>query len=48
MNNGVSLDGEQLRREIGNLDRRRGQNLVAVEPEFAQLVGYISPDNPHG
>jgi len=48
MNRGVSLDGEQLRREVGNLDRRRGQNLVAVEPEFAELIGYISPDYPHG
>jgi hypothetical protein len=42
MNRGVSLDGEQLRREVGNLDRRRGQNLVVVEPEFAELIGYIS------
>jgi len=48
MNRGVSLDGLQLRREIGNLDRRRGQNLVVVEPEFAELIGYISPDYPHG
>ena len=48
MNRGVSLDGEQLRREVGNLDRRRGQNLVVVEPEFAELIGYISPDYPHG
>lgn len=48
MNRGVSLDGEQLRREVGNLDRRRGQNLVAVEPELAKLIGYISPDYPHG
>jgi MoaA/NifB/PqqE/SkfB family radical SAM enzyme len=48
MNRGVSLDGLQLRREIGNLDRRRVQNLVAVEPEFAELIGYISPDYPHG
>jgi MoaA/NifB/PqqE/SkfB family radical SAM enzyme len=48
MNRGVSLDGEQLRREIGNLDRRRGQNLVEVEPELAELIGYISPDYPHG
>jgi MoaA/NifB/PqqE/SkfB family radical SAM enzyme len=48
MNRGVSLDGEQLRREIGNLDRRRGQNLVVVQPELAELVGYISPDYPHG
>jgi MoaA/NifB/PqqE/SkfB family radical SAM enzyme len=48
MNRGVSLDGEQLRREIGNLDRRRSQNLVEVEPELAELIGYISPDYPHG
>jgi hypothetical protein len=48
MNRGVSLDGEQLRREVGNLDSRRGQNLVTVEPELAELVGYISPDYPHG
>jgi len=48
MNRGVSLDGLQLRREIGNLDRRREQNLVTIEPEFAELVGYVSPDYPHG
>jgi hypothetical protein len=48
MNRGVSLDGLQLRRELGNLDRRREQNLVAVEPEFAELVGYLSPAYPHG
>ena len=43
MNRGVSLDGEQLRREVGNLDRRRGQNLVEVEPEFANLINYAGP-----
>ena len=48
MNNGVSLDGFQLRREVGNLDRRREQNLAVVEPELANLIGYISPDYPHG
>jgi MoaA/NifB/PqqE/SkfB family radical SAM enzyme len=48
MNNGVSLDGFQMRREIGNLDRRRGQNLAMVEPELAGLIGYESPDWPHG
>lgn len=48
MNNGVSLDGFQMRREIGNLDRRRGQNLAIVEPELANLIGYMSPDWPHG
>jgi hypothetical protein len=48
MNNGVSLDGFQLRREIGNLDQRRGQNLTVTEPEFAQLIGYTDPDYPNG
>jgi organic radical activating enzyme len=48
MNNGVGLDGFQMRREIGNLDRRRGQNLAIVEPELADLIGYASPDWPHG
>jgi MoaA/NifB/PqqE/SkfB family radical SAM enzyme len=43
MNRGVSLDGEQLRREVGNLDRRRRQNLVEVEPEFANLIDYVGP-----
>lgn len=43
MNNGVSLDGFQLRREIANLDYRRGQNLTQVEPEFAQLIEYTGP-----
>ena len=48
MNGGVSLDGFHLRREIANLDRRREQNLVLVEPEFAQLINYTSPDYPNG
>jgi MoaA/NifB/PqqE/SkfB family radical SAM enzyme len=48
MNNGVSLDGFQLRRELGNLDRRREQNLAVVEPEFAQLINYSDPDYPNG
>ena len=48
MNRGVSLDGMQLRREVGKLDRRRSQNLVAVEPELAGLIDYVSPDYPHG
>jgi len=43
MNRGVSLDGLQLRREIGNLDRRREQDLRAVEPEFANLIDYAGP-----
>jgi MoaA/NifB/PqqE/SkfB family radical SAM enzyme len=48
MNNGVSLDGFQLRRELANLDRRREQSLVQTEPEFAQLIGYTDPDYPNG
>ena len=48
MNSGVSLDGFHLRREIANLDQRRQQNLVAIEPEFAQLIGYSNPDYPNG
>jgi len=43
MNRGVSLDGEQLRREVGNLDRRRNQDLRTVEPEFANLIDYAGP-----
>lgn len=43
MNNGVSLDGFQMRREIANLDRRREQNLAEVEPEFARLIEYTGP-----
>ena len=41
MNNGVSLDGANMRREIANLDRRRGQNLSKLEPEFAELINYV-------
>lgn len=48
MNNGASLDGFHLRREIANLDRRREQNLAVTEPEFAQLINYIDPNNPNG
>jgi organic radical activating enzyme len=48
MNTGASTDGFQLRREIGNLDRRRQQNLAQIEPEFAQLIGYTDPDYPNG
>jgi MoaA/NifB/PqqE/SkfB family radical SAM enzyme len=43
MNRGVSLDGQQIRREIGNLDRRRNQDLRTVEPEFAELIDYAGP-----
>ncbi len=43
MNQGASLDGERLRREVGNLDRRRGQDLRTVQPEFAKLIDYGGP-----
>jgi MoaA/NifB/PqqE/SkfB family radical SAM enzyme len=43
MNRGVSLDGEQLRREVGNLDRRRDQDLRIVQPELAILIDYAGP-----
>jgi hypothetical protein len=42
------LDGFHLRREIGNLDQRRQQNLSVTQPEFAQLIGYANPDYPNG
>ena len=44
MNNGVSLDGQILRMRIADLDRKRQQNLVDVESEFAQLIDYNGPD----
>jgi len=43
MNSGASLDGELLRMKIADLDRKRGQDLRVVEPEFAQLIGYTGP-----
>jgi MoaA/NifB/PqqE/SkfB family radical SAM enzyme len=43
MNNGTSLDGSQMKNEIARLDRKRQQNLVAVEPELAHLIGYTEP-----
>ena len=45
MNNGVSLDGKLLRMKIADLDRKRGQDLRAVEPEFAAMINY---PGPHG
>jgi hypothetical protein len=44
MNNGVSLDGFILRMRIADLDRKRGQNLANVEPEFARLIDYAGPN----
>ena len=44
MNNGVSLDGFILRMKIADLDRKRGQNLATVEPDFAQVIDYVGPN----
>ena len=44
MNNGASLDGTILRMKIADLDRRRGQNLAVVEPEFAHIIEYNGPN----
>jgi hypothetical protein len=44
MNAGVSLDGQLLRMKIADLDRKRGQDLRTVEPEFAELIGYRGPN----
>ena len=40
---GVSLDGDNMRREIANLDRRRQQDLRRVAPEFASFIDYHGP-----
>jgi MoaA/NifB/PqqE/SkfB family radical SAM enzyme len=44
MTAGASLDGELLRMKIADLDRKRGQDLRAVEPEFAALIAYTGPN----
>jgi MoaA/NifB/PqqE/SkfB family radical SAM enzyme len=43
MNGGASLDGFMLRMKIADLDRKRGQDLRNVEPEFAKLIEYVGP-----
>ena len=40
MMNGASLDGDILRMKIEDLDRKRQQNLCAIEPEFAKIINY--------
>ena len=40
MNTGASTDGFMLRMKIRDLDQKRNQNLRAIEPEFADLIGY--------
>ena len=41
MNRGNSLDGQLLRMNILDLDRKRQQNLADVQPEFAALIDYV-------
>jgi len=41
MMNGASLDGNILRMKIEDLDRKRQQNLCAIEPEFAEIINYV-------
>ena len=43
MNNGASLDGNLLRMQIIDIDKKRKQNLVSVAPELAQLIDYNGP-----
>jgi MoaA/NifB/PqqE/SkfB family radical SAM enzyme len=40
MRRGASTDGFMLRMKVRDLDRKRGQNLATVAPEFAQLIDY--------
>jgi len=44
MNGGASLDGFILRMKIADLDRKRGQDLRTVEPEFSKLIEYAGPN----
>ena len=44
MNAGASLDGFLLGMKIADLDRKRNQDLSAIEPEFAQLIAYNKAD----
>ena len=40
MRRGASTDGFMLQMKVRDLDRKRGQNLARVEPEFAALIDY--------
>jgi MoaA/NifB/PqqE/SkfB family radical SAM enzyme len=44
MNNGASLDGFILKMKVADLDRKRQQNMVVTQPEFAQLIEYAGPN----
>jgi hypothetical protein len=41
---GQSLDGTQLLDQITITDRRRKQSLADIEPEFAEIINYRSPE----
>jgi hypothetical protein len=41
---GASMDGFMLRIKVADLDRKRQQNMVNVQPEFAKLIEYAGPD----
>jgi glutamate-1-semialdehyde 2,1-aminomutase len=41
MNSGASTDGFMTRMKIADLDRKRGQDLAQVAPEFAELIDYV-------
>jgi organic radical activating enzyme len=43
MMGGVSLDGNILRMRVGDLDRRRRQNLRDDHLEIAEAIGYAAP-----
>lgn len=44
MNNGASLDGKLLKIRTTDFDYKRGENLVAVAPEYAALIDYFGPN----
>jgi hypothetical protein len=41
MMRGASTDGFMTRMKIADLDRKRGQDLAQVAPEFAALIDYV-------
>jgi len=44
MNNGASLDGKLLKIRTADFDYKRGQNLVGVAPELAEIIDYAGPN----
>jgi len=38
MNNGTSLDGNELREKIHQVDQRRRESLSETHPELAELI----------